>query len=265
MKRFVAAAAFICLLCLSLLSTGTARASTTRVSVGAVIVTGTHRERGGVATTGVAPVPALWVSHRIGRFALYGEAVSSLGPAPVTGGWTHLQSVSLSYLNFVLRYHLSHAMTFGVGETLYNQQSTYYSGFGTISPPPNFVYLVSFTDTERSRVVGARFELRDALHRSTRGRLTALFAVNPHMTANLGSRWSNRLSNGASHTGSQFLEPEVGSQVDAAIENSVRERRYTLRYGLRYVNLLMKFPNGEVALQNALVAPFIGISRSFGH
>ncbi len=267
MKRlFLIATALFCVVGFALFPARDARAGVTRVGIGAAAMIGTHREFLGIKATGIVIEPALRISHRIGRFTLVGEGVSTLGPIDASGTNSPLQSIELSYVNFVLRYHLSHSMTFGVGESIYNQLSTYQYNFGTISPPPNFSYLVGSIARERTRAVGARFELRDELYRSQRTHLEALLAVNPRLTA----RWTNSTvllySNGPSRAlPSNFVIPEAGSQIDASIENSVRERRYTLAYGLRYVNLSMDFPNHLLADRNAFVIPFVGISRTFGH
>jgi len=268
MKRlFFIATALFCAVGFAVFPARDARAGATRVSAGVVVVDGTHREAGGVTMTGAAPAPALSISHRIGRFSLFGEGVSTLGPLGISGGSSSLQSVELSYLNFVLRYHLSRSMTVGVGETIYNQLSDYRFNFGTISPPPTFVYVLGSISRERTRTVGTRFELRDEFHRSKRTHLEALLAVNPRLTA----RWTNSgdllYSNGTSAAvPTTFIIPESGSQIDASIENSVRERRYTLVYGLRYTNLTLFFTRySTLADRNAFVIPFVGISRTFGH
>uniref|UniRef100_E6Q289 Uncharacterized protein n=1 Tax=mine drainage metagenome TaxID=410659 RepID=E6Q289_9ZZZZ len=266
-QLFSIAAALLCVLAFALFSARDASAGVTRVSVGATAIIGTHREFQPVKVTGAAVVPAFRVSHRDGRFTLFGEGVSTLGPIAVSGVSNSLQSVDLSYLNFVLRYHLSRSMTFGVGETIYNQLSTYQFNFGAISPPPNFVYVFGSITRQRTRTVGARFELRDALYRSKRAHLEALFAVNPRLTA----RWTNSgvylYSNGTSAAvaGPTISLPESGSQIDASIQNSVREHHYTLVYGIRYTNLSMFLPYHLLADRNAFVIPFIGIARSFGH
>ncbi len=251
----------LCAVVLAIASLSSAAlASTTNVGLSAIVVNGLHREMNGTSSVSAVPAPVLWISHRTGRFTLFGEVTSSLGPTPVSntgnGFGTGLSSVQLSYLNVLLRYHLNARTEIGLGETVYNQRSTYSNPFSTLPP-----------QIDTSRVVGMRYEIRERLYGTMHSNLTTHLAFNPHLSANLIESQSDGDGDHGDPGISEPIvttQPEAGSQIDAALTNSVQNKRYTVSYGLRYVNMQMFFQSGELADRNSFVMPFIGVSTTVG-
>ncbi|HUY11323.1 MAG TPA: hypothetical protein VMV73_03580 [Candidatus Dormibacteraeota bacterium] len=233
-----------------------ASASTTQVGLSTILVTGQHRESSATATLS-APAPVLWISHRSGRFTLFAEATASLGSDTVLGNKLGLTSVQLSYMNALVRYHLTPNTSVGLGESVYNQQSDYTRG----------TYRgASFGEIDTSRVVGVRYQVRELIYRTAHSKIVARFAFNPHLWAHLDIRNTDGDGDGGDGRFGEggFMLPEHGSQIDAALESSTRNRRFTFTYGVRYVNLVMLFPYGELADQNSFVIPFVGLSTAVG-
>jgi len=230
-------------------------AATTRVEVRALLVNGIHTETGSTSTVAAQPVPMLRITTSEKRWALFAEGTSSLGSTPInaSGGFNPgPTSVHLSYVNAIVRYRLNSATSLGIGETIYNQVSTYCQ---------NIPFSEPYADA--SRVVGVRYEIRREFYSTPHSRWNADLAVNPHLSANLVEYEPTNDADG--DEGFMRMTPESGSQVDASISNRVSNKRYSVTYGLRYVNLSMFFPYHELADRNAFVIPFIGIARSFGH
>ena len=231
-----------------------ARAATTRVEVRALLVNGIHTETGSTSTVAAQVVPMLEITTSEKRWAFSAEATSSLGSRAIvaTSGFNPgPTSVRLSNLNAVVRYRLNSATSLGIGETIYNQASIYDQNIPFGEPY-----------AEASRVVGARFEIRREFYATAHSRWNADLAVNPHLSASLVEYEPSNDADG--DEGIIRATPEAGSQVDVSIENRVSNKRYSLTYGLRYINLSMYFPYHELADRNAFVIPFVGIARSFG-
>ena len=232
-----------------------AAAATTRIELRALIVSGSHVESGATSTVSSAPAPMLRVTTSEKRWSLFAEFASSLGRTPIisSGGFNSgPNSIKLSYLNTALRYRVNAMTSIGIGETVFNQESIY---------PPNGFF--GEPNAQASRVVGMRYEIRSVIYSTLHSRWHAELALNPHLTANLVEYEATNDADG--DEGVRFSTPELGSQVDASLSNRVRNRRYSLTYGIRYVNLSMLFPYHQLADRDALVIPFIGIARSFGH
>ncbi len=232
-----------------------AAAATTRVEVRALVVSGTHTESGSSSTVALQPAPEIRITTSEKRWAIFAEAASSLGPTPVTSTNVFNEgptSVDLSYLNGAIRYRINPIITFGIGETIYNQDSIYPS-----TSPFGERY------AQASRVVGVRYELRSEIYSTVHSHWHADLAVNPHLSANLVQYEPTNDADG--DEGILLSAPESGAQVDASISNRVDNRRYALTYGVRYVNLSMFFPDHQLADREAFVIPFIGIARTFGH
>lgn len=232
-----------------------AGAATTRIEVRALLVSGTHVENGSTSTVSLAPAPILRVTTSEKRWALFAEFTSSFGHTPVSSTDSFSNgpsSIQASYLNAALRYRINAMTAIGIGESIINQNSIY---------PP--IGLFGESSAEASRLVGMRYEIRSKIYSTIHSRWHVDLAVNPHLSANLTQYEPTNDADG--DEGVRFSNPEVGSQVDAALSNRVRNRRYSLTYGIRYINLSMFFPYHRLADRDAVVIPFIGIARSFGH
>ena len=232
-----------------------ADAATTRIELRALVVSGSHIESGGTSTVSLQPAPTLRITTSEKRWSLFAEIASSLGPVPVTstGGMNSgLASVQASYINTAVRYRINAITSLGIGETIYNQNSIYQTN-----------QLFGENSADSSRIVGMRYEIRSKIYSTLHSQWHADLAVNPHLSASLVQYEPTNDADG--DEGVRFAFPEVGSQVDASLSNRVSNRRYSLTYGVRYINLSMFFPYHELADRDAFVIPFVGIARSFGH
>lgn len=247
MSRLVSA--LICAT-LFLFASHMATASPTHVGSTLVLVFGTHTEHDRSVTRSPGfPVPMLTASHSIGRFELTGEAIPPVATFRVDSTHPGLRTVSISYMNFALRYHPTTSTWIGIAQTLYNQQSTYaVSTYGT--------------ETDRSRLAGLQYQIGHMLRTTPHSSLEISLAVNPHISANLGQQTAYQFPNGSSFQTRWLVTPEAGTQVEAILSNTIRLHHMHLLYGIRYLNLTMRFPNGILADQNLIAMPFIGISTS---
>ena len=254
---------FVALLFCIASMTATTVAAPVRAGGGIIFVTGTHHEPNGEAKTSGVPAPLLFIEHDTGRFTLYAESIPPEGQVPVSGSGLGVSGVELTYLGISARYHPTATTSIGIGETIYNQQTVYSKNY---EPPtnPGGTYLTSTAQTDRSRVVGVQYLVDQILHRSARSETQLSFAVNPGMRGNLGILSQSSLSNGQTFQGHWFSTPEKGTQIDSMLVESVTNAHFTLRYGIRYLNLTMKFPDGFLADRNTFVIPFIGVSIDLG-
>ena len=234
---------------------GPVAAATTRVELRALLVSGTHAETGSTSTIVLLPAPLLRITTSEKRWAIAAEGASSFGHHPVTtsvGFNSGPNNIDVSYLNAAVRYRINEMVTLGIGETVYNQNSLY-NGPGLFGEP----------FAQASRIVGTRFELRSKIYSTPHSRWHADLAVNPSLSANLVQYEATNDADG--DEGIRLSAPEFGSQVDASISNRVDNRRYSLTYGFRYINLTMFYSNDRLADRESVIAPFVGIARSFGH
>jgi len=253
--RVVACAAFAALSCQC------ANAAETQAGLDMVIITGTHTETFASAT-GSAPAPLVHVSERIGRFEIAGEGIPPLGNIPVAANDLGLSNVNLSYFNAVIRYRVTDTTAIGIGETLYNQQSTYVTSFETGFGNPALQ-----TEIDSSRVAGVQYSIVQTLRQSGRSSLTLRFGVNPHLSANLHHAYKLTFSGGRIIPiyPSPTTDSEAGSQIDAELTDVVRiHRTLRLEYGIRYLNMTMLFADKSLADRNAFLIPFVGLSAAVG-
>jgi hypothetical protein len=255
-KRWLACLALVAALGLAL----PARAGTTEVGVGVILVSGTHTEQTGAkATAGLVPAPLLTLDHRGAHWGFFLEAIPPLGPVQISNNVLGLKSTQLSYLAGSVRFEVSPQTRVGIGEMMYNQQSVYQYGGIPVG------VLTSTVDTDRSRIVGAKFELLQSLRTTKKSLLTANVTLAPSLRGALGEQSTYTYEGEGSLSSPWFAVSEAGSQVSGMLENAVRENaRLTLHYGVRYINLSMHFSNGALADRNAFVVPFIGVSTAFG-
>ncbi len=201
----------------------------------------------------------LEIEHRHKRLRLRAEIVPPVGPLPLaqsSNGFELGQQPQVSYLTGEATYSFIHGrFEFGIGETVINQRTFY---------PPSPV-------TQASRVVGARYLVRSRLYSSGSSRLEASLAVSPSMHAVQYTMFPAQTGFGPGGKPTVFPaftanDPERASTVDAALRWSVTHRRFTLSYGLRYINYAAAYSSsGRLADRNHLLMPFVGIAWTVPH
>lgn len=239
-----------------------AAASPTEFGAGVIVVTGDHHESNGDSHADGVPAPLLHVSHDFGRLQFSAEGIPPIGRVPITGTAIGISGVELTYIGASLRYRLTPRTSAGIGETIYNQQTTYTQEVA--APGTGDHEVTSVLNTNRSRVVGVQYQVVQTLRATPRSNAEFLFAVNPHMTGNVGIHYDYTFSDGNHGSSPWIASPESGSQVDSILSNSIFERHVVLRYGVRYIHLSMHFPDGSLADQNSFLIPFAGLSLSIG-
>lgn len=233
----------------------------------AVLTSGSVRE-----TSGATAVPL--------RFEIFAEGVPPIGPveygppvARIPGYW---HGTKLSYANAVLRYRLSGAFSVGIGETLYNQQTTTGSADSFVAhvhtPQGNYDETIASRNThaDSSRVPGMRYELLSSF--SAGGfPIRASLAVTPSMHALIRTEifyqqtLSGPLANRSYFDGWGYASPESASEVEAQLSSSRDFGGFTLRYGLRYLNYIARYDGSHaLADRDTLLLPFVGVEHAIG-
>jgi hypothetical protein len=264
-----------------LLCAAPARAAQVVVGITSAFTFGTHEERQGRDTVPLLPVPLITLRVPLRRFEFVAEGVPPLGPIPYRSAYNGTsQSTLLSYAHAALRYKLDSHFSVGIGETLYNQRTTYvqtrvFYGYLYMQDGSKVPATVTSTSSQvdASRVPGMRFEVRGQWQIGRVQWVAAELAVTPAMHAVV--RAANRFQTSIATTAPikqppafsySFPAPETGSEVDASVTAGRRFGSFTLLYGVRYLNYIAHFnAGGTLADRNTLVLPFIGFERTFGH
>ena len=230
-------------------------ADSTTAGVSIVLVHGQHTEQGGAADAPLIPAPVLSVSQRMRRFEFFAEGIPPLRSYPVGTNTLGIQAISLSFAQATARYWNRYGtLGAGVGDTLYNQQTTY---LGWASPT------FSNGQYDASRVAGARYELLGNLPLAGGRAVEASLAVNPSLHGRAG--WTNyETVSGATTTYALPSASERGSQIEAILQLCRQTGRLRWRYGVRYLNYVAHFDDGSLADRNVFLMPFIGIDRFLG-
>ncbi|MDQ2681229.1 MAG: hypothetical protein M3Y21_09475 [Candidatus Eremiobacteraeota bacterium] len=236
-----------------------ATADTTSVGITINGTSGAHIESQQSETIPFVPLPMLEIEHRHKRLRLRAEIVPPVGPLPLaqsSNGFELGQQPQVSYLTGEATYSFMHGrFEFGIGETVINQRTFY---------PPSPV-------VQASRVVGARYLVRSRLYSSGHSRLEASLAVSPSMHAVQYTMFPAQTGFGPGGKPTAFPaftanDPERASTVDAALRWSVQRRRFTLSYGLRYINYAAAYSSsGRLADRNHLLMPFVGVAWNLPH
>ncbi len=221
----LAPAVFLCAL-------ASARAAETTIGLTLNATVGTHAEAGGSVRLPIVPVPMVTLDHREGRFALHLEGVPPIGPVALSNG----DATKLSLLDGAVRYAIAPHAWAGIGETIFNQRTTY---------PGN--------ETQASRVVGGRYELGATLWRSGGRQLDAQVTATPSMHGAITDVFTFSVGPPLTATGS-----ERASLVDAQAAWSATRGRSTLSAGIRWINYSARFGDGSTADQNRILTPFVG-------
>jgi len=222
-------------------ATASARAGETAfdLSVGPLI--GTHAEDGSHDSVASEPVPILALSHRESFAELF---VEGLPVSPSIASTSTDQSISthLTFENVLLRGYAFHdRLSLGVGETIYNQSSTYEPGGGI----------------DASRVVGGRFEI--AGRPLANHHLRVAFDLVPVLHGLVLPSYPSR-------PGARY-EPAVerGTQTEFDIGYRLNRGTAQFAYGVRYINYVSYFTRtGELSDRNAGVLPYVTYGVRFG-
>jgi len=194
-----------------------------------------------------APVLSLGAKHR--RVEMVFEGLPPIGPIHVQSDGQGLSGVRLGYGYGSLRFWDSQEkVALGIGESLYVQRSVY-----TVDP-----FIDQF---DASRVVGGRYEIVGIERLGQTIRFVSSLAVNPRLHAVLTRTFGGPV-------GHFFVapppNPESGAQVDISSRIERTRGRATIAFGLRYLNLSMKFDDGSLADRNVFVMPFVSFSTTLG-
>jgi len=260
----LAPAVFLCAL-------ASARAGETTVGVTLNPTIGAHSEGpNDRQTLPIIPAPIFSLEYKTGRLAFFFEGLPPIGPVAFNGtSLSHATGTKISLFDGAARYALPNSRVWiGLGETVINQATTYRTisaGGSVIQPPDPTAYPVTnvFDQRDVSRVVGARFEVGANLWKRAGQRLDILVAASPNMHARL-DRWlsSTYVSNAPGwstpHSEYSVTVAEQASLVDGQVRWSLTRGRSIWSLGLRYVNHIARFDNGNLADRNSLVLPFVG-------
>jgi hypothetical protein len=263
--KFAATAIIVAAFC-----SGAARADD-RPSIGLALNAsiGTHEEASGRQTVPLVPVPMIDVRIPIKQFEIELQGIPPIGPLGYDSGISSVsRTTRFSYLLGMLRYHIPHSrFSIGAGETLYNQETVYRQTFQfSFGPPGAGITTDTRTESDRSRVAGARYELGYSVPLSARQRLDATIAVTPSMHATIYEDLLFETSAGGPPDRFSQTAPETGSQVDGQVYYTVRARAVDWLFGVRYLNYVAHFEsNGLLSDRNSIVLPFVGIQVPIGH
>ncbi|MBV9271539.1 MAG: hypothetical protein JO165_10610 [Candidatus Eremiobacteraeota bacterium] len=227
----------------------TARADGVSAGITITATHGTHEEANQtVITAPLIPAPILNAGLKHNHVELSAEGLPPIGPIHVENDGQGLRGVRLGYADTSLRFWDSQEkVAFGIGESLYVQRSMYF-----ITP--------FRTEVDASRVVGGRYEIVGIERLGQTIRFVSSVAVNPRLHAVLTHTFEGPDS---AHWYSPH-HPESGSQVDIASRIERSRGRATIAFGVRYLNLNMKFDDGSLADRNVFVMPFVSFSTVIG-
>lgn len=204
------------------------------------------------------PVPMFSIRVPVKRFAVFAEGVPPIGPVSYRDGGGSTQATKISYMLAEARYRLpGDRFAVGLGTTLVNQ-ATYY----------NRPY--AFINEQSSRVAGLRFAFLAKLENRIAATTELSVGVSPSMHGLQYSRFAHPLTACRPFGGfgagvgpciviRGVNDAEYASLVDVRATRGQRFGRYTLRYGMRYINYSARFPNGSAADRERLVMPFVGL------
>ena len=241
--------------------------ATLAVTVNAL--SGQHQVNGGHSDAlTFAPLPLAELNVRWNADSLRIE-----GLPPVTFGYSNTGdgalSTRLSIVNATLRHTVAGGWFAGLGQTIYNQSTTYVPVNG------NFFYSRNFTndpingsEMQYSRVTGARFEL-GRMTQSGRNRIEWWAAANPRMRGIQYTRiptfrffcGGGNVISPCQQVVDTFADPENASQVDlsARVAHRITKNGEVL-LGLRYLNYTAHYDDfpGQLADRNVGFAPTLG-------
>jgi hypothetical protein len=187
---------------------------------------------------------------------------------------TGAQSTDLSIVNATYRRFFGPAFL-GIGQTLYNQSTTYVPVQGQfVYTRANLIEPIFGSEVQYSRVTGLRLEA-GAIANVGRERLEFSFAANPKMRGVQYTKIPSYRNFCATPSGQvvrcdpftdTFADPENGTQVDVSVRAAHRiSKRSDIIYGFRYLNYTAHYDNfpGQLADRNVGWAPVLGYRVRF--
>jgi hypothetical protein len=248
---------FAALFAAALFSVAPAIADSPSVGVNIDVVAGGKQKQSSQKTTSLPTiaVPMFFANVPIKQFSIFAEGVPPIGPVSYADGRGTTQATKISYLMLEGRWHLpGDRFTIGAGTTLVNQ-ATFYSRFDPVSE-------------QSSRVAGFRISAQARVENTLNAAtdISAAFSPSMHGLQHSYLRYATivcpppgptlihcRVITGAD-------DSELASFVDLQASRAQRFGRYTLRYGLRYINYSAKYPDGIAADRERLIMPFVGMA-----
>ncbi len=220
---------------------------------------GSHQINGGTtAKLNFVPLPLgeITVRHRDDSIRL--EGLPPVAFSYQGGGLIGLQTTRLSIVNATYRRSFAGGWFVGIGQTLYNQHTTYASVNNAIYQrfTINQIFPIVGSEEQYSRVTGARYEVGREWHVGTSGtRIEASVAYNPAMH---GVQYTFIPTGTAFNP--TFADPENASQLDIAVRASHPFGRGELVYGVRYLHYISRYVDdpGQLADRNVGIAPVLG-------
>lgn len=181
------------------------------------------------------PIPFVVLDAHLQRFEVTSELVP-LPSIPISNSRSGIHSISLNYFDGALRYWFGpHRFAVGIGETLWNQQTE---------------YLYVPVQYDASRGAGARYEAGVSLPLGHRNYVETILAASPSIHARLSYTFGS-----PGYAASPVSEEEAQTDIQAAFVAPAR--RWTLKYGVRYLNMTAKFDDGSFADANHVTGVFV--------
>ena len=211
---------------------------------------------------------------RSGRDSLRVEGMPPIPFRYLNTGDDGALTTRLSILNATYRHRFAGGWYAGIGQTVYNQMTSYDAPAGSyFYDRGSQQYPIVGSEAQYSRVTGARFEAGHVIARG-RDEIDVWAAANPRMRGVQYTRIpSYTLCSrpfGGVTTCTQlidtFADPENASQLDLSLRVAHRvSKRGDLLYGVRYLNYSAHYDDipGRLADRNVGFAPVLGYRLRF--
>jgi hypothetical protein len=220
------------------------------------------------------PLPLSELTLRRGHDAIRIEGLPPVSFHYGSSAGDGAQSTQLSILNGTYRRTIGAGWFVGVGQTLYNQSTTYTNAPGFVYQRGDQVYPIIASEKQYSRVAGTRFEAGRIMEVGRRrDRLEISAALNPKLHGNQYTSIPTYAPINACPIGPgsspvctiptqtlTFSDPETATQVDISARIVHKVGRGELIYGIRYLNYVAHYVDvpGMLADRNVGIAPLLG-------
>lgn len=207
------------------------------ISIGLSAVPGWvyHVESGGAnRASSLGFIPLADLDARVHNVEIHGEWTGPLPSVGIASGPTGIQSIRLNYFDAAARYWVNPRIGVGIGQLLWNQQTTY----NDIGP--------TATEYDASRGAGMRYEVLGNVPWHG-GYFQATVAAMPHIHALLS--WTFDPG-----TIVRAPQSEQEAQVDSSLTYYFAPHdRWQFSLGARYLNMTAKFDDGSFADANRVI------------
>jgi hypothetical protein len=214
-----------------------------------------------------APLPLIEATVRSGS-----ESLRLEGLPPLTLGYFAQNvggaSTRISILNATYRHALPGGWFAGIGETVYNQNTTFAQRNNLYYVRGSLFEQVNGQLTEFSRVAGLRLEAGQRV-KLRNGSFEYYGAYNPRMHGITFSRVPTffvTCTTVCTQQVDNFADPESATQVDVVARFAQHTSKHgELLYGLRYINFTARYDDipGQLADRNVGFAPSLGYRLRF--